>query len=65
MFKFRSREIDYIEVLPPASVALKANLEQLIDDSSNLNAALESLDKQTGTYRIVLQGTLPNQDSGL
>ena len=65
MFKFRSREIDYIEVLPPASVALKANLEQLIDDSSNLNAALESLDKETGTYRIVLQGTLPNQDSGL
>ncbi len=58
MFKFKSRELDLIEILPASSPALKHNLEQIIEDSSKWNAAIASLDHDTGTYRIVLEGTL-------
>jgi len=58
MFKFNSRELDLIEVLPASSPALKQNLEQIIDESSKWNAAIASLDHSTGKYRIVLEGTL-------
>jgi hypothetical protein len=58
MFQFNSRELDLLEVLPASSPALKQNLAQIIDDSSKCNAAIASLDKNTGTYRIVLEGSL-------
>lgn len=58
MFQFNSRELDLLEVLPASSPALKQNLAQIIDDSSKFNAAIASLDKNTGTYRIVLEGSL-------
>lgn len=61
MFPFNSRELDLIEVLPASSPALKQNLEQIIEDSSKWNAAIASLDPSTGTYRIVLEGTLRQQ----
>ncbi len=61
MFTFKSRELDLIEILPASSPALKQNLEQLIEDSSTWNAAIASLDPNTGTYRIVLEGTLRQQ----
>ena len=53
-----SHKLDYFEILPPSSSALKENLDQVLDHSQNWNAALTSLDQKTGTYRIVLQGTL-------
>ncbi len=58
MFKFKSRELDFIEILPPSSEALKENLETILSDSERWNAALASVDHQTGTYRIVLEGRL-------
>lgn len=58
MFQFNSRELDLLEILPASSPALKQNLAQIIDDSSKCNAAIASLDKSTGTYRIVLEGSL-------
>lgn len=61
MFPFKSRELDLIEILPASSPALKQNLEQLIEDSAKWNAAIASLDPHTGTYRIVLEGTLRQQ----
>ncbi len=63
MFPFKSRELDLIEVLPASSSALKQNLEQIIEDSSKWNAAIASLDPHTGTYRIVLEGTLRQQSN--
>ena len=61
MFQFNSRELDLIEILPASSPALKQHLEQIIEDSSKWNAAIASLDQNTGTYRIVLEGTLRQQ----
>ncbi|KAA0229573.1 hypothetical protein EDS67_11100 [candidate division KSB1 bacterium] len=58
MFKFNSRELDFIDILPPSSDALRTNLETIINDSEKWCAALASLDQQTGAYRIVLEGRL-------
>ncbi len=61
MFTFNSRELDLIEILPASSPALKQNLEHIIEESSKWNAAIASIDPSTGTYRIVLEGTLRQQ----
>ncbi|MDZ7269181.1 MAG: hypothetical protein ONB48_17460 [candidate division KSB1 bacterium] len=63
MFKFKSRELDLIEILPPSSEELKNNLEIILSDSERWNAALASVDQQTGTYRIVLEGRLREAES--
>ena len=62
MFKAQIRDLDLIEVLPPSSTELKENLKQIIDDSSKWHAALASLNQDTGTYRIILEGTLGDQN---
>jgi len=58
MIKFKTRGLDFLEILPPSSPALKENIDSILDDSTRWTAAIEKLDPQTGTYRIVLQGTL-------
>lgn len=58
LLRFNTRGFDVIEITPPSSPILKEKLEEIIDDSKKWNAVVESLDQQTGTYRILLQGTL-------
>jgi hypothetical protein len=63
MFKFKTRDFDEIEITPPSSPSLKEKLEEIIDESQKWNAVVESLDQETGTYRILLQGTLRDSSS--
>jgi hypothetical protein len=56
--RFNTRDFDVIEITPSSSPILKEKLEEIIGDSEKWNAVVESLDQQTGTYRILLQGTL-------
>ncbi len=58
MKRSHTTELDYIEILPAASPALKEKVEKLVSSSTNLNAVIASLDRETGTYEIILQGTL-------
>jgi len=56
--QFKTRAFDFLEITPSSSPVLKAKLSDIIDDSDKWNAAIESVDTVTGTYRIILQGKL-------
>ncbi len=58
MKRSHTTDLDYIEILPAASPAMKKKVEKLVSSSTNLNAVIASLDRETGTYEIILQGTL-------
>ena len=51
--------LDYLEILPPSSAALKEEVESILNKSESYSAAIKSIDKKTGTYQIILQGRLP------
>jgi hypothetical protein len=58
MFKFKTRDFDVMEITPPSSPVLKEKLADILAGSERWNAVVESVDPHTGTYRILLQGTL-------
>lgn len=56
--------LDYIEISNPSSKDLKKNVSNILKNSKTYSAAVASLDNSTGTYKIILQGTLkPEQFS--
>lgn len=59
MYRFRTTDLDYLEILPASSNALKERVQSILTQSISYSAAIASLDSQSGTYKIVLQGTLP------
>lgn len=63
MFSSPHRSFDLIEVLPPSSAALREYLKQLLEDSTKWSAAIESLNTEDGTYRIVLEGRLRESEA--
>lgn len=54
----RTRTLDYLEILPPSSLALKEEVKTILENSRTLSAAIMSLNKESGSYKIVLQGSL-------
>ncbi len=63
MLRFKTRDFDVMEITPPSSTILKEKLEDILADSEKWNVVVESVDQETGTYRILVQGTL--RDSAL
>ncbi len=61
MRQFKTRSLDFIEILPPSSSALKENLAQLLHESPTLAAVITDYDKRTGTFKMVIQGRLPEK----
>jgi len=59
MQRFRTTDLDYLEILPASSNALKERVKNILNQSISYSAAIASMDSQTGTYKIILQGTLP------
>jgi hypothetical protein len=62
MFRFKTRDFDVMEITPPSSPVLKEKLEEILADSEKWNVVVESIDQETGTYRILVQGTLREAD---
>ncbi|MFQ5864992.1 MAG: hypothetical protein ACE5IW_07175 [bacterium] len=60
MTKLNLNELD--ELLTPqiSSETLKRHIIEMLSNSSQCKAILESVNQDTGEYRIVLQGTLEN-----
>ncbi len=61
MRRFKTRSLDFVEILPPSSSALKENLAQLLQEAPSLSAAITQLDPNTGTFKLVIQGRLPEK----
>lgn len=56
--RFKTRDFDVLEIIPPSSSILKEKLDDILGDSEKWNAVIESVDPATGMYRILLQGRL-------
>lgn len=58
MEKFNTQDFDWIEFVPPSSHILREKIENMLANSGNYRAIVESLNRETGEYRILLQGKL-------
>ena len=62
MRKFRSNDIHSIEISPTSGAALRSKLSAVIDNSTLCRGKVETFNPETGQYRIVIQGSLENEN---
>ena len=65
MSKFKTVELDFLEIATPSSSDLKKHVKRVLDESTTWKAAIAGLDPETGAYEIVLKGTLPAKTDAL
>jgi hypothetical protein len=65
MSRFRLQDLNTLEVSPTSPATLRDKLGALLVHSVNAAAQVESVDRETGEYRVVLQGTLDLEDPAL
>ncbi|MFQ5653325.1 MAG: hypothetical protein ACE5GW_01165 [Planctomycetota bacterium] len=58
MKRFAIDDVKAVENIPASPLALRKRIEQLIVSSTHPKAKIEAVNPETGEYRIVLQGTL-------
>ena len=58
MTTFNIKDLEIIRNANISSSTLKRQINNMLQSSDNCRAIVESLDRDTGEYRIVLQGTL-------
>ena len=63
MPRFRIYDIHSIERSPTSPAALRNKVSEMILNSVNAKAKVDTLNPETGEYRIVLQGTLDKDES--
>ncbi len=63
MNRFRVYDLPQIEFSPTSPQHLRTKIGDLVSSSTTVRAKIEALNNETGEYRIVLQGTLDNQES--
>ncbi|MBN2008503.1 hypothetical protein JW960_04060 [candidate division KSB1 bacterium] len=61
--KYYTRDFDLIEHIPPSSNALREKIGNILKGSQNWTANVSNIDKITGSYQIILQGTLNRGES--
>ncbi|OLE65652.1 MAG: hypothetical protein DMF52_03205 [Acidobacteria bacterium] len=62
MPRFRLQDLTTLESSPTSPATLRAKIGDLIIHSMNAAAQVEMVDRETGEYRVVLQGTLDLED---
>lgn len=63
MPRFRLQDLPTLESSPTSPATLGAKVGELIIHSVSAAAQVEMLDRETGEYRVVLQGTLDLDDT--
>ncbi|PYT10598.1 MAG: hypothetical protein DMF51_17985 [Acidobacteria bacterium] len=63
MPRYRLHDLPALEASPTSPATLRSKIGDLIIHSLNAAAQVEMLDRETGEYRVVLQGTLDLDDS--
>ncbi len=63
MTKFNVRDLEIIKNARISSSTLKRQLGNILETAGNYRAVVESLNRETGEYRIVLQGLLDTRDN--
>jgi hypothetical protein len=58
MSRFRLDDFPLLETAPTSAATLRAKLGEMLVSSTSARVRIETVNPQTGEYRIVLQGTL-------
>ncbi|HYS06782.1 MAG TPA: hypothetical protein VEW47_16500 [Candidatus Dormibacteraeota bacterium] len=61
MTRFRLDDFSLLETAPTSAAGLRAKLGEMLISSTSARVRIESVNPQTGEYRIVLQGTLDTE----
>jgi hypothetical protein len=61
MTRFHLDDFPLLEIAPTSAAALRAKLGEMLISSTSARVRIESVNPQTGEYRIVLQGTLDTE----
>ena len=61
MTRFRLDDFPLLESAPTSAAALRTKLSEMLISSTTARLRIESVNPQTGAYRIVLQGTLDTE----
>ena len=63
MSRFRLQDFPNLEQSPTSPGTLQRKLGDLLVHSVSAAARVEMVDRETGEYRVVLQGTLDREDT--
>jgi len=63
MTKFNIHDLEIIRNANISSSTLKRQIGSVLESSGSCRDIVESLNRETGEYRIVLQGTLETRDN--
>lgn len=58
MSRFRVEDFPLLETAPTSAATLRAKLGEMLVSSTSARVRIETVNPQTGEYRIVLQGTI-------
>jgi hypothetical protein len=58
MSRFRLEDFPLLETSPTSAATLRAKLGEMLVSSTTARVRIETVNPQTGEYRIVLQGTI-------
>jgi hypothetical protein len=61
MTRFRFEDFSRLETAPTSAAALRTKLGEMLISSTSARVRIESVNPQTGEYRIVLQGTIDTE----
>lgn len=61
MTRFRLDDFPLLETAPTSAASLRAKLGEMLISSTSARVRVDSVNPQTGEYRIVLQGTLDTE----
>ncbi len=63
MPRFTIQDVTGLEHAPTSAGSLRAKLGEMIVNSTVCRAKVESVNPETGEYRIVLQGTIDREET--
>ncbi len=62
MPRFRFHDLKTLETAPTSPGAMRSKVSEMILHSTVCRAKVESINQETGEYRIVLQGSLDKEE---
>ncbi len=63
MPRFQIQDLQALENAPTSAGSLRSKVGEMIVNSTNFRAKVDSLNPETWEYRIVLEGTLDREDT--
>lgn len=64
MRRFKLSDLPLLEKSPTSPIGLRNRIGEVLVNSTHAVAKVEVINEKTGEYRVVLQGTLDQDESG-